>query len=166
MRSRTLFGILILAATLTGCELLSYFQGPKGDPGKDGAQWYTGSAGPAVDVASALGGDLYLNTASGDIYRYSGDGWIMLMNIRGLAGTAGATWFSGDDLCTCGDSGDHFLDTSSGDIYRKSEDGEWAALLNINGDEGVAGADGNTWLSGSGAPSTDIGVSGDLYLDA
>jgi len=38
-------------------------------------------------------------------------------------------------------------------------------LQGIQGEQGVAGLDGSTVLSGRGAPSSDVGVAGDFYID-
>ena len=44
--------------------------GGQGDPGARGSLWYTGSGAPGV-IAGSTAGDLYLDTASGAIYKLS-----------------------------------------------------------------------------------------------
>jgi hypothetical protein len=51
------------------------------------------------------------------------------------------------------------LDFANNDIYKKAS-GAWAKETNI-----AAGANGATWLSGSGAPGSSLGNDGDYYLD-
>ena len=50
------------------------------------------------------------------------------------------------------------LKGDKGDTGEKGDDGE-------KGETGEAGTDGAAWLTGTGAPSTDLGKDGDLYLD-
>ena len=59
--------------------------------GKDGATWHTGIGAPAADLGAI--GDLYLDTASSDIYRNDADGWTLIANIQG----DGITVNEGDD---------------------------------------------------------------------
>jgi hypothetical protein len=51
------------------------------------------------------------------------------------------------------------LDFANNDIYKKAS-GAWVKETNI-----AAGANGATWLSGSGAPGSSLGNDGDYYLD-
>lgn len=62
----------------------------KGEPGKDGAHWHFGDGEPEGNTPSALEGDLYVDTSSGDLYSYTDGGWILQANLRGPEGPAGA----------------------------------------------------------------------------
>ena len=163
---RIVCGTLAALVLLASCDMFSFLQGPGG---LDGTRWYTGSAGPEVDVTASVPGDLYLNTATGDIFRFDGSAWILIMNVIGISGSDGATWLSGNGApaATAGSDGDLYLDVDSGDVFRRSA-GAWAILLNIEGQSGTAGAngvDGATWITGAGAPAAGLGIDGDLYLD-
>jgi hypothetical protein len=48
--------------------------GPAGSPGMRGSIWTTGSGAPAV--AGVVEGDMYLDEATGDVYRWSGTAWL------------------------------------------------------------------------------------------
>lgn len=95
---------------------------------------------------------------------------------NGAKGADGATWLSGTAAPTTqGKTGDFYINTATYDIYSKAS-GSWVKAGNIKGAAGATGAagapgkpgakgtDGATWLSGSGAP-TSQGKTGDFYLD-
>ena len=85
--------------------------GPKGAQGTRGSQWYTGTAvtgtstSPAVfsgtGIASALVGDIYLNTSTGNIYHCTVAGaaasakWAYVGCIRGPQGAQGVKGATG-----------------------------------------------------------------------
>ncbi len=166
-------------------------KGETGEAGTDGAAWLTGTGAPSTDLGKD--GDLYLDVSTSDVYQKEDGAWTLITNIKGetgadgdkgdtgdagdpgQAGTDGATWLTGSGAPdnTLGKDGDLYLDTSTSDVYQK-EDGTWTLITNIKGetgadgdtgDTGEAGTDGATWLTGSGAPSADLGKVGDLYLD-
>ena len=166
-------------------------KGETGEAGTDGAAWLTGTGAPSTDLGKD--GDLYLDVSTSDVYQKEDGAWTLITNIKGetgadgdkgdtgdagdpgQAGTDGATWLTGSGAPnnTLGKDGDLYLDTSTSDVYQK-EDGTWTLITNIKGetgadgdkgDTGDTGTDGATWLTGSGAPSADLGKVGDLYLD-
>ena len=49
--------------------------GPAGASGQRGSVWTTGSGPPSPDTASLVG-DMYLNEANGDVWRYDGGSWV------------------------------------------------------------------------------------------
>lgn len=62
----------------------------KGNPGTSGTRgslWSAGTGAPTV-TASALAGDNYLDTATGDVYTF-GTSWTKNVNIKGLKGDTG-----------------------------------------------------------------------------
>lgn len=82
---------------------LGDIRGAQGDPGLDGGRgslWYTGTAithtsgtdTPDTGISGALVGDMYLNTATSDVYRCTAAGdsgaavWTFLLNIKGANG--------------------------------------------------------------------------------
>jgi hypothetical protein len=68
--------------------------GPKGDPGTpgsngtDGASVLTGSGAPAAGVGDV--GDVYIDSATGDLYAKSAGGWTKTGSLTGPAGADGA----------------------------------------------------------------------------
>lgn len=69
-------------------------QGPQGDPGADGADgvdgndWRVGNGAPSI-VAGDEEGDLYLDTANGDVYQVQSGAWVLVANITGPQGPQG-----------------------------------------------------------------------------
>jgi hypothetical protein len=60
-----------------------------------------------------------------------------------------------------GINGDNYIDTDNDNYYHK-ETGSWVLKGNI---QGTNGADGQTTLSGAGAPGAGTGTDGDFYID-
>ena len=152
--------------------------------------WSNGTGAPSG--ASGSIGDYYLDNATGDVYKKTGSStWTLQTNIRGLTGatgstggigptgTAGSGWRSGAGV-PAGGLGvvtDWYLNTSNGDVYEKTGASTWTLQGNLkgptgatgsngtNGTNGTNGAPGSVWYSGSGAPSSGLGINGDYYLD-
>ena len=59
-------------------------QGPKGDTGSS-TKWFSGIQFPV----SATEGDMFLNTQTCNVFRYTSGSWILQCNIKGIAGTDG-----------------------------------------------------------------------------
>lgn len=76
--------------------------GADGTNGKDGAEgergngWYSGNAYPTVGSVYRAG-DLYLNTATGDVYRFNGTIWSLMGNLMGPKGEDGSNGADGKD---------------------------------------------------------------------
>ncbi|MEI6873748.1 MAG: hypothetical protein WCL50_01315 [Spirochaetota bacterium] len=68
---------------------------------------------------------------------------------------------TGAPASSLGANGDLYLDTASTTLYVK-RNGAWGNIVALKGQDGANGA---TWLSGSGAPSSTMGADGDFYLD-
>jgi len=160
--------------------------GTPGAPGEDGTVWFTGAGAP-VSIAGAKAGDLYLDTASCDVYKYESGAWTKITNIKGDkgddgepgtgAGTPGAPgedgtrWIVGDGVPTShynANVGDIYLNTVNCDFYKFTADG-WVkagSLKGDKGDDGNPGAAGTVWHYGEGAPVSVSGAKrGDFYLD-
>jgi hypothetical protein len=98
--------------------------GAKGDTGQRGSQWYTGTAvtGTSTNgtvftgsgIASALAGDMYLNTSTSNVYRCVVGGaatvasWAYTQSIAGPTGPKGDTGATGPkgDTGATGPKGD------------------------------------------------------------
>lgn len=68
------------------------YGGIKGDIGLTGAPgsvWYQGAGAPSS--ATGVNGDMYLNTSTSDVYQKSAGSWSLIGNIKGTAGSTGAT---------------------------------------------------------------------------
>ena len=120
--------------------------GAPGANGLDGAAWYTGEGDPVTtgtDLSDSADGDLYLDTATADVYARASGAWSLspIMNIRGSQGPQGPQGIQGE----VGPQGPQGL-------------------------QGLQGNDGSTWYTGAGTPAattTDLSSSadGDLYLN-
>ncbi len=126
--------------------------GPQGPQGPAGATGATGPQGPAGPTGP-----------------------------QGPAGADGDEWFTGTGAPAggLGSIGDHYLDTANGDVYDKTGPSTWTLVGNIKGPTGATGPQGPTGatgatgpqgptgsqiLTGSGAPSSGLGVNGDFYV--
>ena len=136
----------------------------KGANGTNGATWYNGTGTPSAGLG--VNNDYYLNTTNGDVYQKVIGSWSLIGNIKGPAGTNGATWYTGSGAPSAGlgVNGDLYLSTTTSDVYQKSG-GSWSVICNIKGATGAAGAPGSVWYNGSGAPSGATGIDGDYYLN-
>lgn len=123
--------------------------GQDGTDGKDGATWVTGTGVPSADEGAT--GDLYLDTENYDIYVKNDSGWELTGNIKGDKGDQGETGPQGP----AGSEGEQ---GPQGETGPQGEQG-------LPGENGSDGDDGATWMTGSGAPASDEGKTGDLYLD-
>jgi hypothetical protein len=102
----------------------------------------------------------------------------------GADGAPGAVWRVGSGAPSNGTGidGDFYLNSANGDVYKRIS-AVYSVAANIKGATGAAGAsgsagaagstgatgangvDGNTILSGAGAPSSGLGVNGNFYID-
>ena len=136
--------------------------GTDGTDGTDGATWHTGNGAPIASLGED--DDLYFRVSNSTVWEKSSGTWTQ---IASLAGADGATWYTGSTAPadTLGSDTDWYFQTGSGgvagSIYRKVS-GSW--VLQVDIDQGVAGDDGATWLSGSGAPANSAGNVGDWYF--
>lgn len=88
------------------------------------------------------------------------------------AGGGGTIWYAGSGVPddSVGNDGDFYFRTSNGAVYEKAS-GTWGSpIANLtgpagsNGTNGTNGTNGATWRTGTGAPSSGLGVDGDLYF--
>lgn len=73
-------------------------QGPAGKDGKDGIgnRWYTGNSNPVATGGTYLVGDLYLNTSTGNVFKYMPtSGWNSVGSIKGPQGSQGPQGIQG-----------------------------------------------------------------------
>ena len=155
---------------LTGSAGAPGAVGPQGPAGVDGKSWYSGNGIPSVGIGSE--GDFYLDLQTYMLYGpKTTDGWgsgvglksVAVAGEQGPVGPAGAPGPKGDagiagalgPQGSIGPSGAPGLKGDKGDVGQQGPAG-------VNGQDGL---NGRTWLTGVGAPSNAIGVTGDLYLD-
>jgi hypothetical protein len=135
-------GVYSIIANIKGAT------GAAGTNGTNGATWRTGSGVPS----NALGvdGDLYLNTATSDVYLRTSGTYAITANIKGATGatgtngtngTNGATWRTGSGTPSNGTGvdGDLYLNTTTSDVYQRAS-GTYSVIANIKGATGAAGA--------------------------
>lgn len=80
----------------TDLVLLTAIKGDPGNPGAAGSKWFAAVGAPAA--ATGANGDYYLNVTNGDVYgpKTSGAWGSAVGNIKGAAGSGGATLASSD----------------------------------------------------------------------
>lgn len=108
------------------------------EPGEEtGGTWFAGEGEPAAELGEE--GDLYLDTATFNVYGKDEDGWELLGTLRGEDGVDGATWLTGEGAPeeVEGNYGDLYLDTVSGDVYLYSVEADgWEVVANLQGPPG------------------------------
>ena len=158
-------------------------QGPQGEKGADGTSVLTGSGAPSNDLG--IVGDTYINTANWDFYVRGENGWgDPIGNIKGAKGEQGETGPQGPQ----GDKGDTGAQGPQGEQGEKGDKGDTGAQgpqgeqgeqgeqgdkgdkgdkgdTGAQGPQGEKGADGTSMRTGSGAPSDELGIVGDSYID-
>ncbi len=162
----------------TGAPGTNGTNGTNGATGTRGSLWTVGTAAPPA--FSGLAGDMYLNTATSDVYQCAGGtSWTLVANVKGAAGTngtngtngsngtRGSTWTTGTAAppTISGLAGDMYLNTATSDVYQCAGGTSWTAVGNIKGSAGAPGARGSTWTTGTAAPPTSAGLAGDMYLN-
>lgn len=148
-----------------------------GSKGPDGHRWFFDSGAPTT-VATAVVGDRYQDTDTGNLYVLGDGGWASLaVSTRGSKG-AGSTWFygnggpddSGVDLSSA-IPGDIYVDNTNEQTWLLSPASIWVVSASLTGPEGATGADGHRWFYGAMSPdsyfstSTEVPSTGDIYLD-
>ena len=133
-----------------------------------GDKWYeiaSVNSNTSITLASAFGE----TTVSGGAYviERRGRRWSLTSELNAtltalLASVTHILAGSGAPSDELGANGDVYFDTVGLDFYGPKAGGEWPAAVSLNG---IDGADGNTILSGSGAPSNGSGANGDYYID-
>ncbi|MGM0546122.1 MAG: hypothetical protein ACQEST_05310 [Bacteroidota bacterium] len=143
-----------------------------GDDGEDGTHIHSGSGSP--DASLGVVGDFYIDVANQNLYGPKTDsGWgspIDLNGADGVDGKDGSQFYSGTGSpdASLGATGDYYFDTANKDLYGPKTDSGWETPINLSGDDGQDGADGQAGsqiYSGSGAPDASLGTVGDYYLD-
>ena len=81
--------VLIVMLVMVSCENGSLIFDPDEniDFAELNSKWFTGSSAPSGSVGE--NGDLYLNTATGEVYLKQNNSWVSVANITGPAGTDG-----------------------------------------------------------------------------
>lgn len=77
----------------TGPQGVQGATGAVGAAGVDGATWRTGSGAPSNGLG--VNGDLYLNTATGDVHQRASGSYSIIANIKGAPGIQGVTGNTG-----------------------------------------------------------------------
>ncbi len=116
-------------------------------------------------VAAILGGTGEANVIAGLITGPQGP--------QGNTGNTGASGTNGRSVWNSlgppsgliGSDQDFCIDVTNWNVYGPKLAGNWGSPTSMIGPVGPDGTDGNTWLSGAGAPGAGLGVNGDFYLD-
>ncbi|HEY8930359.1 MAG TPA: hypothetical protein VIM55_14260, partial [Mucilaginibacter sp.] len=135
----------------------------------------SGTGAPAITLGK--NGDFYLDKSTFLFYGpKTSAGWGAGSSLvgpagpigpRGNTGTAGNTVLSGTGApaTTLGKNGDFYIDISAFLIYGPKTSAGWGAGVSLMGPRGNTGTAGSTILSGTGAPASTLGKTGDFYLD-
>jgi hypothetical protein len=137
-------------------EIPNGIAGAAGPAGANGAGWASGGGDPVgAPAADVL---FWLNTASGELFKWNTSTLVWDPIVNSIFGTDGAQWLSGAGVPTIPSTDGYFyLDTSSGDIYQYSS-GSWGLpLLNIEGTPGTNG------VNGTGLLDTSVNVSAQTF---
>jgi hypothetical protein len=102
-----------------------------------GVSWYTGTGVPSASLG--VDGDLYLDTATGNVYQNTAGVWAVISTVAG----AGATWYSGrgSPASSLGNNGDFYLQTNNGQIWEKLA-GTWTKVQAVS-----TTASGDAWTT-------------------
>jgi Collagen triple helix repeat (20 copies) len=111
------------------------------------SKWQTGNAPPLPTIGKL--GDLFLETANGDVYQKASAGWALVTNIIGPAGPQGPQGVAG----AIGPQGAVGPAGPKGDIGPQGPAG-------IAGSQGIPGATGAVGPSGPAGPKGDSGAQG------
>lgn len=160
---------------------LQGIQGLKGNKGDAGPQWFSGLTPPTSHPGlAALNLDMYLNTSTGEVFRYENGSWgtaianltigvIGPQGLKGDKGEAGPQWFSGitpptSNLGLVALNLDLYLNTATGEVFRY-ENGSWGfAIANLTtgimGPQGPKGDKGEIGLQGLQGDKGEVGLQG------
>ena len=143
--------------------------GVAGQDGRDGNSVRSGAGSP--DVSLGVDGDFYIDTSGHQLHGPKTNGsWPPGTSIIGPQGTAGQNGADGRTIhhgtgmpgALTGANGDFYLDTVTLDFYGPKSGTGWGSPTNLRGQDGT---DGKTVLNGAGNPTSDLGTTGDFYLD-
>lgn len=99
----------------------------------------------APSNANGVDGDVYVDTATGNVYKKITGAWVLQGNIKGPIGLTGATGTAGSQILNgttapgaIGVNGDYYVNSVTGDLYYKSG-GTWTLIVNLMGPQGPPG---------------------------
>ena len=145
--------------------------------------WPEGEPRPVSSVNNAEPGFISANSTiaklgtNGGINIYNDEGAVnvvvdlvgYMIPVSEVTGLAGNKFLVGDGAPSAGTGaiGDTYFDTATKDLYSPKTSGGWGSpVANLGGgQDGQDGANGSSFLSGSGAPSGALGQNGDTYVD-
>jgi hypothetical protein len=143
--------------------------------------WPEGEPRPVSSVNNAEPGFISANSTiaklgiNGGINIYNDDGFVnvvvdlvgYMLPVSEVDGLAGSKFLVGDGApsASTGAIGDTYFDKSTKDLYGPKTAGGWGSPVANLGGDGTDGADGASFLSGSGAPAAGLGQNGDSYVD-
>lgn len=148
------------ATGATGKDGANGANGTDGTNGADGSAILKGTGAPPANLGAD--GDLYLDTASRDVYQKSGGAWTVITNLsggppgakgdpgaQGDPGTDGTNGTNGSNVRSgagapaagLGAAGDVYIDSTTGDLYAKGAGG-WTKTGNLAGPPGADGMNG------------------------
>jgi hypothetical protein len=172
------FIVIALILSMAGCDVSGSSSSSSSTPP---SVWLIGTAAPDNTVGNEQ--DMYLNSATSDVYQKINGAWTFAENVRGQTGAvgtqgqAGSTLYNGtvdpSSSIQLGINGDYYLNTTTNDVFLKSNN-LWSKVENIKGPQGqqgvqgLAGLNGSVWYNGTvSPPPAGLGAKvGDYYLNA
>jgi hypothetical protein len=114
--------------------------GIAGPTGTRGSLIFTASGAPGT-IGGQINGDIYLNSANGELYQLDSGTWTTVLNITGAAGTNGTNGARGSLIDTGSGApgaiggqinGDCYINTANGYFYQLVS-GTWTYLFTLTG---------------------------------
>ncbi len=144
---------------------------PTGVTGNNGSQIYVGEG--TNFPPNAVDGDIYINSLTGDLYKYIDNNWVLVGSVtqKGPTGPTGATGENGSQIFVgsgppiiSGTNGDLYIDNTNGNLYQFI-DNQWILVGSITvgekGPQGETGATGSTGATGATGATGSNGPQGE-----
>ncbi len=125
-----------------------------GQAGASGATWHYGENAPTDSVGRR--GDFYFMKNGSDVWYYGENGWEVVSNLKGETGKS----ITKIELKSTNGLIDTYKIT-----FSDNTSFEFTVSNGATGSQGLAGLNGAVWYTNNGAPQSDLGQDGDLYLD-
>lgn len=142
--------------------------GTNGTNGAAGAVIRNGSGAPSNGLG--IDGDYYINITTSDVYFKASGAYTIVVNIKGATGSTGSTGAAGKGVTSIVKTNTVGLVDTYTITYTDATTSTFTITNGTNGTNGTDGTDGtngvngSTWHSGSGVPSSGLGVDGDYYF--
>jgi hypothetical protein len=137
-------------------EIPNGIAGANGPAGANGAGWASGGGDPVgAPAADVL---FWLNTASGELFKWNSSTLVWDSSVASIFGTDGNLWLTGAVAPTAPTAeGNFYYNTATGDIYQYLS-GSWGGVIS-----NIKGANGTNGVNGTGLLDTSVNVSAQTF---